>query len=83
MRQQPTPTRGLPGQTYFATQRALDEIRSRIGSAVSRDAVLNSSQADLALLAAGCHDKPAALSHGSVTGKVRSFHLRVTSGSCV
>jgi hypothetical protein len=40
MRQQPTPTRGLPGQTYFPTQRALDEIRSRIGSAASRDAVI-------------------------------------------
>ena len=44
----------LPGQNHCSAQRALEE-RSRIGTAF-RTPSLDSSRADLALLAAGCHD---------------------------
>jgi hypothetical protein len=54
-------TRGLPEQTHCAAQRALEETGSRIGTTASRGAVIELEQgADLALLAAGCHDSPLA-----------------------
>jgi F420-0:gamma-glutamyl ligase-like protein len=50
-------TRDLPEQTHCAAQRALEEIRSRIGAAASRGTVVELEQgADLAFLAARCHD---------------------------
>jgi hypothetical protein len=38
----------------------LEEIGSRIGTAASRGPVIELEQGRIALLAAGCHDKPLA-----------------------
>jgi len=53
--------RELPQQTYCGAQRALEEIRGRIGTGASRDAVIELEQRpDLALLVVGYHYKPLA-----------------------
>ena len=47
MRQNGGYTRGLPGENPLRGQRALEEIRSRIGTAASRDAVIGLEQGQI------------------------------------
>jgi hypothetical protein len=53
-------TRGLPGQTHCAAQRALEEIRSRIGTARPAAPSLNSSKRGSRAPGSQMPDKPLA-----------------------